>query len=369
MKKSFSFGIGICFIVSFLSLGFVGCKAEAKKEALEIAVFVPGIMADSPVYSMLAAGVQEAVDSVNSRLQDGGSALDLGEYSPLVEGSKEVLVTILEAGTNQAEWSNKLTALAATGKYALIITSNPSMPEIIEPLTTQFPQVKFVVLDGFLEGNNNIATIRYNQREQAYLTGYIAALVSTANPQEMKYANPEAHLGFIAAQEYPVMNEILLPSFIEGAQAAVPEAKVDFRIVGNWYDATKGAELARSLYNSGVDVILPICGGASQGVIAAAKELGFYITWFDEDGFDKAPGYIVSSSVMAQKKMAKEATEKALLGTIEYGKAKTVGIEDGYIDFVQDNPLYIETVPESIRIKMAALVDDIKTGNLLLPSP
>ena len=36
MKKSFSFGIGIYFIVSFLSLGFVGCKAEAKKEALEI---------------------------------------------------------------------------------------------------------------------------------------------------------------------------------------------------------------------------------------------------------------------------------------------------------------------------------------------
>ena len=67
--------------------------------------------------------------------------------------------------------------------------------------------------------------------------------------------------------------------------------------------------------------------------------------------------------------MAKEATEKALLGTIEYGKAKTVGIEDGYIDFVQDNPLYIETVPESIRTKMAALVDDIKTGTLLLPSP
>ena len=110
MKISFSFGIGIYFIVSFLSLGFVGCKAEAKKEALEIAVFVPEIMADSPVYSMLAAGVQEAVDSVNSRLQDGGSALELGEYSPLVEGSKEVLVTILEAGTNQAEWSNKLTA-------------------------------------------------------------------------------------------------------------------------------------------------------------------------------------------------------------------------------------------------------------------
>ena len=345
MKKNV-FLFFCCILVFFTS-----CQQNNKK-GTSVAVFVPGIMADSPVYSMLAEGVQEAISEYN-------------ELNP----EKSVSVTILEAGTNQAEWGNKLTALASSNLHDVIISSNPSLPEIVLPLTKMFPKQKFIILDAFFEGNENIATVRYNQREQAFLTGFIAALVSTANKSEMEFSNSACKLGFIAAQEYPVMNNILLPSFIEGATVAVPDATVDFRIVGNWYDASKGAELATALYKSGVDVILPICGGASQGVISAAKELGFYITWFDDNGFSKAPGYVVSSSVMAQKRMAKEITNAYLLEKITFGSAKTVGIQDGYIDFVQDDPLYVETVPQSIRDKMKTLVDSIKSGELLLPSP
>ncbi len=331
------------------------CSARQEKAAPGIAVFVPGIIEDSPVYDMLVQGVRAAVDAYN----ETESAKDRAP----------VELSVLEAGTNQAEWGNKLTALAASGKYGVIVSSNPSLPEIAAPLTAQFPDQRFIILDAFYEGNDRIATVRYNQREQAYLTGYIAALISAAPASEMRFANAARKIGFIAAQEYPVMNTILLPSFTEGAQAAVPGMEVDFRVVGNWYDASKGAELAKALYKSGADVVLPICGGASQGVIAAAKELGFYITWFDDNGFAKAPGYIVSSSVMAQKRMAQEVTAAYLDGTVEFGSARTVGIEDGYIDFEQNDPQYVETVSEPIRTRMAAVVDQIKSGALLLPSP
>lgn len=349
-NKKFLFFLAIIFSIIFI---FTSCTKTTPKKTKSVAIFVPGIMADSPVYNMLAQGVKAAVE----------------EYNSLAKEEDKVNFAILEAGTNQAEWAAKITALAASELHDVIISSNPALPEIIAPLTLQFPKQKFIVLDAFYEGNENIATIRYNQREQAYLTGYIAALVSTANPKDLPFANPEAKLGFIAAQEYPVMNEILLPSFIEGAKAAVPNSSVEFRIVGNWYDAAKGAELAKALYNEGVDVILPICGGASQGVISAAKDLGFYITWFDDNGFNKAPGHIVSSSVMAQERMAKETTLRFLDGTLEFGQAETVGIQDGYVDFVQDDSLYIETVPADIRLKMKNLVDSIKAGQLLLPSP
>ncbi|MFH5848934.1 BMP family ABC transporter substrate-binding protein, partial [Clostridium perfringens] len=92
------------------------------------------------------------------------------------------------------------------------------------------------------------------------------------------------------------------PAFLEGARAVDPAFEVDFRVVGNWYDASKGAELARAMKAAGVDVIMPIAGGANQGVIAAAKEGGFYVAWFDDNGYAKAPGYVVSSSVMAQER-------------------------------------------------------------------
>lgn len=350
--KNKKFFLPIAFFL-FLIFIFTGCNKKNEKDTISVAVFVPGIMADSPIYNMLAQGVTSAVEEYNSNVED----------------EKKVNITILEAGTNQAEWASKITALAASELHDVIISSNPALPDIIAPLTVQFPKQKFIILDAFYEGNKSIATIRYNQREQAYLTGYIAALISTANTEDLPFANPEPKLGFIAAQEYPVMNEILLPSFIEGAKAANPDSSVEFRIVGNWYDAAKGAELAKALYKEGVDVILPICGGASQGVISSAKDLGFYITWFDDNGFSKAPGYIVSSSVMAQERMAKEITLRFLDGSLEFGKAETVGIPEGYVDFVQDDSLYIETVPADIRLKMKNLVNSIKSGQLLLPSP
>ena len=169
-------------------------------------------------------------------------------------------------------------------------------------------------------------------------------------------------LALIAAQEYPVMNNIIYPYFEKGAQAAEGSSTVEFRIVGNWYDATKGAELADAVAKIGVDVILPICGGASQGVITSAINNGIYITWFDDNGFSKAPGTIISSSVMEQKKMSYNVTKEFLEGKTPWGTAKMVGIKEGFVDFVQDDPLYIQTVPADVREKMKSLLDDIRSG-------
>lgn len=317
------------------TLFLVSC-AEKKNSLTSIAVFAPGILADSPVYQMLADGVKEAVEEYNA-------------------GTEKVKLTILEAGTNQAEWGNKITSLASAGTFDVIISSNPSLPDLVIPLTKQFPSQKFILLDAFAQGNDSIATVQYNQTEQSYLTGAIAALMSKKHK-----------IGLLAAQEYPVMNNIILPGFQKGAQDIISGTTVDFRIVGNWYDASKGAELASAMNNAGCDVILPICGGASQGVISAAKEKGFFITWFDSNGFSKAPGIIISSTVMHQQKMAKEVTSEFLLGKTEWGVAKTVGIKEGYIEFVQDDPLYIQVVPQEIREKMADLLASIKDGSLKL---
>lgn len=339
-------------------LAFSGCtsknnRASSVSSRKSIAVFVPGVVSGSPVYEMLTEGVTSAVtDWNNTRASSGDTA----------EGKASV--TVIEAGTNQAEWSGKLTALAASGDYDLIISSNPSLPELCVPLTEQFPDLKFILLDAELAGNAAIETVQYNQWEQAYMAGYTAGVATVST--ELQFANPDKKVALIAAQEYPVMNDIILPYFTKGVQAAAPGASVDFRVVGNWYDASKGAEIARSLYDEGVDVILPIAGGAGQGVIAAAQELGFYITWFDDNGFSQAPGLVISSTVMEQKRMASEVTKDYLEGNAAFGTARTVGVREGYVQFVQDDPLYIQSLPVKERELIDAVYTDIKNGYLVL---
>ena len=327
MKKILLFST---ILLAFLSMGFA--KSTGKKS---VAVFVPGIIDDSPIYNMLVQGVKTAVEEKDQSLAK----------------KNKIDLFVMEAGTNQAEWGPKITALCAERKYDVIISSNPSLPDLVEPILKTFPNQKFILLDATKEGNKNIHTVCYNQYEQSYLTGYIGGLMSKSHK-----------LALIAAQEYPVMNNVIYPYFEKGAKAANAASTVDFRIVGNWYDATKGAEIADAVAKKGVDVILPICGGASQGVITSAINNKIYITWFDDNGFAKAPGTIISSSVMEQKKMSYNVTKEFLEDNTPWASAKMVGIKEGFVDFVQDDPSYIKTVPADIRETMAALIADIRAG-------
>lgn len=344
MNKKFI--LSLIFISTFVFFAFSsGTKENLGKN---IALFIPGELSGSPVYQMLNDGVNKAVEEYNNDLKT----------------TNTVNLSVFEAQSNQAEWGKKLTAIVAQQKYDVIISSNPSMPDFAKPILKKFPNQKFIFLDAYESGNPNIATIQYNQREQAYLAGYSAGLVTTDST--LLYANKELKIALVAAQEYPVMNSIILPGFIEGAQAVNKDISVEFRIVGNWYDATKGSEIAKSLYDSGVDVILPIAGGASQGIISAAQQYGFYITWFDDNGFNKAPGYIISSSVMSQEKMAYEQTKLFLEEKTNFGSAQTVGIKEGYVQFILDDPIFLKTVPVSIRKKMATVYENINSGSLVL---
>ncbi len=308
----------ILMVPSLLAAGGIRETSEYR-----IAVFIPGVTAGSPIYEMLAQGVQRAAD----------------EYD-------HVRANIIEGGTNQGEWADKIAAIAAQGAHDLIVTSNPAMPEIVNEISQQFPQQKFVVMDGFLEGNPSIYTLRYNQYQQAYLAGYFAGLVTASS---MEQANSRLKIGLVAGQEYPDMNRSILPGFTDGAADAAGEIEVDFRVVGNWYDASRGKELARDMINAGADVLLPIAGGANYGVLEAAIEYGAYVIWYDTSGYSKAPGVIIGSTAIAQDESTYHTIVRAIEGDLPFGQADQAGISEHAVRFVDDDPLFSEHVPEQIR--------------------
>ena len=59
-------------------------------------------------------------------------------------------------------------------------------------------------------------------------------------------------------------------------------------------------------------------------------------------------------------------TTNFLNGKTEWGSAKMLGVKEGFVDFVQDDPLYISTVPSTVRNQMAELVDSIKSGEITI---
>ena len=338
MKKNIFILFLVCMVVlsACKPKGSTGQQEQGK--SLSVLVYITGVAAGSPTYEMLATGAQEFA----------------GEHG-------NVTIKIYEAGFNQAEWEEQLHSLVSGGEYDLVLGSNPSLPEICANVGASFPSQKFIITDAAYNGNQQICTYLYNQYEQALFLGYLAGLVTTSG---MSNANSAKRIGFIAAQEYPLLNRQMVPGFIDGARRVDPNIELDFRVIGNWYDASKAAELASGMINAGVDVFTSIAGGAAQGLVRTIKERGAYSVNFNTNDYSQAPGFIVGCGKMEQKKLVKEILADALAGKINYSSSKTVGVKEGYIDFIADDPGYRDNVPADIQKKFNSFMDDFRAGRI-----
>jgi basic membrane lipoprotein Med (substrate-binding protein (PBP1-ABC) superfamily) len=336
----------LCIAVS--AVAFAGGSSEAVGDSISIGVFIPGQVEGSPTYELLVDGINAAAESARA---DG----------------KTVEVKVLEAGYNQAEWGDKLQSLAATGSYDIIVSSNPSIPDLVSRISPLFPDQKFIVMDAENPGIDTLAAVMLNQYEQAYLSGYFAGLV-TVHP-DLPGANDQTVAGLLAGQEYPVMNDDIRPGFEAGFKAvAGPDARVEFRVLGNWYDAEKARELADSIIRQGGDVILTIAGSGNQGVISAAQDAGSYVLWYDSPGYDYAPGTVLGSSVVNIDSLTTEMVSSAIAGSLEYGSTRYAGIAEEAVDYARNNEAYVNFVPADIRAAMDELIMRVKNGELVLGS-
>jgi simple sugar transport system substrate-binding protein len=337
------------FLLSLLLLGSslfaagAGGTKTKPPSSLSVLVYITGMVAGSPPYEMLARGAETFARSHSN-----------------------VTVKVYEAGFNQAEWEEQLTSLVAGGGYDIVLGSNPSLPEICESVGKKFPNQKFIITDAEYSGNPQIGAYLYNQYEQSFYLGYLAGLVTTSS---MPKANPAKKIGFIAAQEYPLLKKHIVPGFLEGARRVDPGIELDFRIIGNWFDATKAAELASGMIDSGVDVFASIAGGAAQGMIRTAEQRGAYVVFHNTNEYRLAPGVIVGCGLMEQEKLVQEILSDALEGKLQYGVSRTVGLKEGYLGFASDDPAYTNALPQDIRDKFNAFMDDIRAGRVAYTTP
>lgn len=324
-------------VVFMAVLLLAACADKADKDniagKLDVAVFVPGVAAGSPIYEMLVSGAQQAVAEVpNATLK------------------------VIEAGYNQAEWLEKLMAIAETGEFELIVSSNPSLPDLATKVAQDYPSQRFFIADAYLSGHPAIHTVLYNQQEQGFMVGYLAALYTQAQ-------GGQPVVGLVAAQSYPTLDRLIVPGFLAGIKAVDPAYRLEYREIGNWYDANKAAELAASILDQGAKVILPIAGGAGQGVLAAATERNAKVVWFDGDGYKHAPNTVIGCADLAQDRLVYEKVKALLEGKDSlYGKAEIVGAAEGYILF-NGNGQSFQQLPSELRQRFESALEALRKGS------
>ena len=267
MKKLLSI-----FITALAIVAIAGCgPKESSKNTFEIAV----------------------VTDVG-QLHDGG--FNEGTYNgakEYAEANNKTYKYYQPANGADATDNDRIAAMqqAIENGARVIVTPGFLQAAAITSVATENPDVKFIFVDGWALGLNNVTAISYKEEESGYLAGY--AVVKDG------YTNIGGTFG--GGGTNAACNRFAY-GYIQGAEAAAAEldvtvnARVSF-LYGSSFSAS--AELQTQIsgwYNDGVEVVFSCGGSMLQSVKSAAEETeNGKIVGVDVDQASESPRVITSA--------------------------------------------------------------------------
>lgn len=276
------------------------------------------------------------------------------------------------AGAKKAkdEWGFKLTEVTpslstdneltlrrlAKLKYDLIIGVGFLFQEPMNRVASDFPDVKFALIDAVIE-QPNVASLTYRAHEGTFLAGVISALKTE-----------EKQIGFIGGMKVP-----LVEAFEIGYRAGITATNPDLKLVADYVgvtpqafnDPAKAKELALSQYNRGIDIILAAAGASGLGVLEAAKATQKSIIWVDSNGNNLAPGLVLTSVIKGVEISVYETIKSVQEGNFS-GGLKEYGLKEGGVEYIIDDvnrALLSDEILEQVETFKAKII----AGDIVVP--
>ncbi|ANZ37759.1 BMP family ABC transporter substrate-binding protein [Lentzea guizhouensis] len=238
-----------------------GAKVDASALKIGLAYDIGG-RGDASFNDSAAAGLDKAI-------------ADMGVKK---ENTRE-----LSAAPNEDESAKqtRLRQLASEG-FSPIIGVGFAYAESMKLVAAEFPNVKFGLVDGSVEGAANVTPLLFAEQEGSFLAGVIAA-----------YQSKKCHVGFVGGVEIPLIQKFEA-GYFQGAQAAAPKIKVEKSYITpagdftGFQDAPKGLESAKGQIEKGADVIYQAAGASGKGIFSAAKQGNALAIGVDSDQYNQA---------------------------------------------------------------------------------
>ncbi|PIE11780.1 MAG: BMP family ABC transporter substrate-binding protein [Rhodobacterales bacterium] len=186
---------------------------------------------------------------------------------------------------SEAQREQALRRFAETGANP-IVTTGFAMSDPIAEVAPDYPDTKFVTIDGYVEAPN-VLTISFSEHEGSYLVGMLAAMASESGT-----------VGFIGGMDVPLIRKFGC-GYAEGVLAVNPDATVIANMTGStpsaWNDPVKGSELTRAQISQGADVVYAAAGGTGVGVLQTAADEGILSVGVDSNQNYLHPGKVLTS--------------------------------------------------------------------------
>ena len=221
--------------------------------------------------------------------------------------------------TNAAQREEAMTQFARRGA-TIIVAVGFTQASAVETVAKRYPAVKFVLIDGVVD-LPNVESVNFREQESSFLCGMAAAMASKTGK-----------VGFVGGMDIPLIRKFAL-GYTQGVHYVNPRAEVFENMTGTtpaaWDNPTQGAELAKSQFGRGADVIFHAAGATGIGVMRAAKDAGKLSIGCDSNQDYLQPGSVLTSAL----KRVDVAVYQALLdeknGTWKAGQRVLGLAEDG----------------------------------------
>ncbi|MDC0739026.1 BMP family ABC transporter substrate-binding protein [Cognatishimia sp. SS12] len=232
-----------------------------------------------------------------------------------------------------------------------VITMGFAMATPVEQVAPDYPETKFVNIDGFIpEIPANVQMISFQEHQGSYLVGMLAAMASESGT-----------VGFVGGMDIPLIRHFGC-GYAQGVKAVNPDATVIANMTGTtpaaWNDPVKGSELTKAQIAQGADVVYAAAGGTGVGVLQTAA---------DEDilsiGVDSNQNHLHSGKVLTSMlKRVDVAVYEALKSgeDLETGGAVVLGLAEegvGYSVDEHNEALISAEMKEAVEAARTAIIN------------
>ncbi len=196
----------------------------------------------------------------------------------------------------------------------------------MEEVAPQFPETRFAIIDAVVD-QPNVQSIVFREHEGAFVVGILAAMASQTGK-----------VGFVGGMDVPLIRRFAC-GYVLGAQYARPGVQVFQNMTGTtaaaWNDPVKGAELARSQFDRGADVVFHAAGTTGLGVLQAAADAGRLGIGVDSNQNHLHPGHVLTSMLKRVDVAAYDVFDAARQGVWRAG-TRALGLDEGGIGWALD---------------------------------
>jgi basic membrane protein A len=249
--------------------------------------------------------------------------------------------------SNPAQREQALARMAQRGADP-VVGIGFSQGSAMEKVAKDFPKLKFALIDAEVK-LPNVQSITFKEHEGSFLVGMMAALASKTGK-----------VGFVGGMDIPLIRRFQC-GYEQGAKYANPKIETSANMTGTtptaWNDPARGAELAKSQFAGGVDVIFAAAGGTGIGVYQAAKDAKKLAIGVDSNQNHVQPGTMLTSMV----KHVDVAVYQAFKGVTP--GSTSLGLKEGGVDYALDEH-NAKLVTADMKKKVDAAKADIIAGKI-----